>query len=64
MNKSNNIMKIVGFTKVIGDGFKYIEFEGELIPLVSRSATGMLNHGDTIYAALLNNGYADIYNNE
>ncbi len=57
-------MKIIGFTEVIGDGAKYIAFEDRLMPLVSRSATERLKHGDRIYAVVLNNGYADIYNNE
>jgi hypothetical protein len=57
-------MKIIGFVKVIGDGSKYVEHEGNLMPIVSRSATERLKHGDTIYAAIFDNGYADICNNE
>jgi hypothetical protein len=34
--------------KVIGDGAKYTELDGELIQFVARSATGRLHHGDVV----------------
>ena len=31
---------------ILGDGAKYVEIKGEMIPLVSRSATDRITHGE------------------
>lgn len=48
---------------IIGDGSHYIDVDGKMLPLVSRSATDRLRHGDRATVYITDTGYVDLPTN-
>lgn len=46
--------------KVVGDGAKYAEINGELVPFISNSATARLRHGDEVLV-YVEDGYLHLW---